>query len=63
VTRGAGFGLLADIVLGIVGAFIGGRLFRLLGFAAGHGWIGSIVTAFVGAVAVLLVVRLFSRDG
>ncbi len=62
VTRGAGFGVLADIVLGIVGAYVGGRLFDLLGMAPSRGFIGSIVTAFVGSVVILFVVRLFARD-
>ncbi len=62
VTRGAGFGVLADILLGIVGAVIGGHLFGLFGISAGTGWIGSIFTAFVGAVVLLWVVRLVSRN-
>jgi len=62
VIRGAGFGLLADILLGIVGAVIGGHLFGLFGVSAGSGWIGSIFTAFVGAVVLLLLVRLISRN-
>jgi uncharacterized membrane protein YeaQ/YmgE (transglycosylase-associated protein family) len=62
VMRGAGFGVLIDIVLGIVGAFVGGHLFGLLGMPPSDGLIGSIVTAFVGSVVVLVVVRLFSSD-
>ena len=58
--RGGGFGLLGDIVVGIIGAVVGGFLFGLLGITAG-GLIGSIVTATVGAVVVLLLVRLIKQ--
>jgi uncharacterized membrane protein YeaQ/YmgE (transglycosylase-associated protein family) len=56
LTRGAGYGVVGDIVIGVIGAFVGGFLFRLLGLAAG-GTIGSIVMATVGAVVLVLVVR------
>ncbi|MCF7979558.1 MAG: GlsB/YeaQ/YmgE family stress response membrane protein [Chromatiaceae bacterium] len=58
--KGGGFGLLVDIVLGIVGAVVGGFLFGLLGISA-NGLIGSIITATVGAMVLLLVVRLFKK--
>jgi len=57
--KGSGFGLLGDIVLGIVGAFVGGWSFRELGWHAPfEGLPGVIAVAFVGAVLVLLVLRL-----
>lgn len=55
-----GEGLLLDLVIGIVGAIVGGWLFGVLGIFA-SGWIGSLVTATVGAVVFLLVVRLIRR--
>ncbi|MCF7983808.1 MAG: GlsB/YeaQ/YmgE family stress response membrane protein [Thiohalocapsa sp.] len=55
--KGGGFGLLIDIVLGVVGAVVGGFLFGLLGISA-NGLIGSIITATVGAVVLLSVARL-----
>jgi uncharacterized membrane protein YeaQ/YmgE (transglycosylase-associated protein family) len=59
LVRGSGYGLLGDIVLGIVGAFVGGWLFRELGWHAPFAGIaGVILVAFVGAVLVLLVFRL-----
>ncbi len=58
--KGGGFGLLIDIVLGVVGAVVGGFLFGLLGLSA-NGLIGSIITATVGAVVLLLVARLFKK--
>jgi uncharacterized membrane protein YeaQ/YmgE (transglycosylase-associated protein family) len=58
--KGGGFGLLGDIVVGVIGAFIGGYLFGLLGVQAG-GLIGAIITATVGAVALIFVVRLLKK--
>lgn len=61
IMRGGGFGLLGDIVVGIVGSVVGGYLFGLLGISAGGGLVGSIVTATVGAMALLYVIRLIKR--
>jgi uncharacterized membrane protein YeaQ/YmgE (transglycosylase-associated protein family) len=62
VTRGRGFGCLADIVIGLVGAVIGGWVFSRLGISA-WGFIGSLAAATVGAVLLVAVARLFSgRD-
>lgn len=57
--KGNGFGLFGDIIVGVIGAFIGGYLFRAVGVELG-GLIGSLVVAFVGAVLLLFVVRLFT---
>jgi uncharacterized membrane protein YeaQ/YmgE (transglycosylase-associated protein family) len=48
-------GLLEAIVVGILGAFIGGWLFGVLGVFPGGGIVGSILTAFVGALILLLI--------
>ena len=55
IMRGGGFGILANIGVGIVGAVIGGFRFSLLGLQAG-GFIGSLVTATVGAVLLLWII-------
>ncbi|MGR2739014.1 GlsB/YeaQ/YmgE family stress response membrane protein [Billgrantia sp. Q4P2] len=55
IMRGGGFGILPNIGVGIVGAVIGGFLFRLLGLQAG-GFVGSLVTATVGAVLLLWII-------
>jgi uncharacterized membrane protein YeaQ/YmgE (transglycosylase-associated protein family) len=60
ILKGGGFGLLVNIVVGILGAIVGGFVFGLLGISAG-GIIGSIITATVGAVLLLLIVRLFKK--
>lgn len=57
-----GYGLLADIVIGIVGAFLGGMLFRAAGWSAPFdGLAGTIFVAFIGAVVLLLILHLFNR--
>jgi uncharacterized membrane protein YeaQ/YmgE (transglycosylase-associated protein family) len=60
VIRGGGYGVVGDMIVGVIGAFIGGWLFSLLGIAAG-GLIGSIITAFVGAVVLILILRAIRR--
>jgi uncharacterized membrane protein YeaQ/YmgE (transglycosylase-associated protein family) len=57
-----GYGLLADIIIGIVGAFVGGWLFRQLGWHSPFGGLaGTIFVAFIGAVVLLLILRLIRR--
>ena len=53
--KGRGFGLLGNMVVGVLGAVAGGFLFGLFGLQA-HGFIGSLVTALVGAVVLLFVI-------
>jgi uncharacterized membrane protein YeaQ/YmgE (transglycosylase-associated protein family) len=61
VVRGGGMGLLGDIVVGIVGAFIGSWLLVRLGVHVGVGIVGAIVTSAIGAILLLLVIRLIRR--
>ena len=58
--RGKGYGLIGDLVIGIVGAFLGGWIFGLLNISAG-GLIGLLFTAFVGAVVLIWLLRLARR--
>ena len=59
---GSGFGLVGDIVIGIVGAFVGGLLFRSAGWHAPFGGLaGTIFVALIGAVILLLILRLIRR--
>ena len=51
-------GLLMNIVVGVVGAFVGGGLFGVLGISPDGGFVGSLVTATVGAVVLLYGVKL-----
>jgi uncharacterized membrane protein YeaQ/YmgE (transglycosylase-associated protein family) len=63
IVQGTGFGLIGDIVIGIVGAFIASWLFPQLGIRLGAGIVSSIVAATIGAVLLLLIVRLVRRGG
>src|SRR6516164_7191993 len=61
VVAGRGFGCFADIVVGIAGAIIGGFLLSALFGASGTvGFLGSIIVAFIGAAALLAVLKLVS---
>lgn len=60
IMKGRGFGLLGNIVVGIVGSVLGGFLFRAVGLQA-FGFIGSLITATVGAVVLLYLVNLLKR--
>lgn len=66
VALGHGLGLFGDIVVGIIGAFVGGFLagvFHINVQVIGHPIISEMVVAFAGAVILLLVVRLFAGGG
>src|SRR5947209_7997417 len=61
IVRGFGFGLIWNIVIGIVGAFIGVWLLTQLGFIPFSGFVGSIVNAVIGAVVLLVIVGFIKR--
>ena len=58
VMEGGGFGLVGDLVVGLIGAFIGDWLLPQLGVHLGTGIIPLIINAFIGAVVLLLILRL-----
>lgn len=60
IVAGGGFGLVGDIVIGIIGAFIGDWLLPRLGVHLGTGLVFLIVNAAIGAIVLLLILRLFS---
>ena len=53
-------GIILNVVVGIIGGFLGGILLPMVGLSFG-GTIGFLITAFIGAVVLLLIVNLFSR--
>jgi uncharacterized membrane protein YeaQ/YmgE (transglycosylase-associated protein family) len=65
VVKGRGFGLVGDIIIGIVGALIGGWLLPRLGIRISAGInnveIGQFIEAFIGAVILLIILRLVRR--
>jgi uncharacterized membrane protein YeaQ/YmgE (transglycosylase-associated protein family) len=62
IMKGAGYGVLMDIVIGIAGAIIGGFLMRTLGFVGQGGMIYTILVAIGGAVILTAVVRFFVKN-
>ena len=64
VMGGTGLGIIGDIIIGILGAFVGGWLFKTLGVTSPFGGLGgTIFVAFIGAVVLLFIIRLVRRPG
>jgi uncharacterized membrane protein YeaQ/YmgE (transglycosylase-associated protein family) len=61
--RGTGFGIIGDLIVEILGAFIGSWLLPQLGIHLGTGVVSAIVNATIGAILLLLAVRLFQGGG
>ena len=61
VMKGGGFGVLGDIVVSVIGALLGGFLFRTFGVSAGGGLLGSLIVATIGAIVLLFVLRLVKK--
>jgi uncharacterized membrane protein YeaQ/YmgE (transglycosylase-associated protein family) len=63
IVQGTGLGLIGDMVIGVVGAFIGDWLLPRLGIHLGVGIISAIINATIGAVVLLLIIRLVRGGG
>ena len=61
IMKGGGFGLLWNIIIGIVGGVVGGWLFNVLDISLASGILGSLITSVIGAVVVLFVAGLFKK--
>ena len=61
IMKGSGYGVAVDILLGIVGAFVGSRVLGLLGIYTSGGLIPSILVAILGAVILVALVRILRR--
>ncbi|MEI8152404.1 MAG: GlsB/YeaQ/YmgE family stress response membrane protein [Hyphomicrobiales bacterium] len=61
IVRGMGFGLIGNVVVGIVGAFIAGWLLPQIGIVIGGVMIASIINATIGAVVLLVILGLIKR--
>jgi uncharacterized membrane protein YeaQ/YmgE (transglycosylase-associated protein family) len=59
--KGGGYGLVVDIILGLLGGVLGGWIFEKLGVSTGGGMIGSIIVAFIGAVILIGITRVLKR--
>jgi uncharacterized membrane protein YeaQ/YmgE (transglycosylase-associated protein family) len=58
--RGAGFGMIGDLIVGIIGAFLGGFLASVLGFGGSAGFLGTILVSVIGAVVLLFILHAVS---
>jgi uncharacterized membrane protein YeaQ/YmgE (transglycosylase-associated protein family) len=63
IVQGTGFGIIGDLIIGIVGAFIGSWLLPQLGIHLGSGIIAAIINATIGALILLLIIRLVRGGG
>ena len=63
VMRGGGFGLIGDLIIGLIGAFIGDWLIPRLHIEVGTGVVALIFNAFIGAIVLLLIVRIIGGRG
>ncbi len=63
IVKGYGLGLIGNIVVGVIGSFIGGWLFAHFHIMTTGGLLGSLIGATVGAVVLLLLIRLVRRAG
>ncbi|MBN9008202.1 MAG: GlsB/YeaQ/YmgE family stress response membrane protein [Rhizobiales bacterium] len=61
IVKGAGFGLIGNIIVGIVGAVVAGWLLPRLGILIGGGFIAEVINAAIGAVIVLVILSLIRR--
>ncbi len=63
IVQGAGFGLVGDLIVGVIGAFIASLLFPRLGFHLGTGIVSEIIYSAIGAIVLLIILRLVRRSG
>ena len=56
IMKGSGLGLIGNLIVGVVGSFIGGWLLGELGFSVGTGLVANLITATIGAVVLLFIV-------
>ena len=63
IVRGTGFGIIGDILVGIAGALLASLLFPRLGIHLGSGLVSEIIYSAIGAIILLLIVRLVRTGG
>ena len=61
LTKGRGFGVLGNMIVGVVGAVIGGHIFQFVGVSVGGGFVSSLVTSLVGALVLLFLINLIRK--
>ena len=61
IMKGGGFGVIGNIIVGVLGAFAGTYLFDALGISIAGGLVGSLITAIIGAVVIVFIVGLIKK--
>lgn len=61
IVKGGGFGLIGDIIVGILGGLVGGWLAGLLGIGSNGSLLGSLIIATAGAIVLILLVRMIKK--
>ncbi len=61
IMKGKGFGIIGNIIVGILGAVVGGWLFRFFNTVMTNTTLGSLLTAVIGAVVLLFIIGLFKK--
>jgi uncharacterized membrane protein YeaQ/YmgE (transglycosylase-associated protein family) len=61
VTKGNGFGIIVNLLVGVGGAILGGWLFGQLEISIGTGLLSTIITAFIGAIVLLFIINLLKK--
>ncbi len=61
IYKGSGLGIIGNIIIGIVGSFVGSWLLGKLGVNLGSGWIGAILTGAIGAIIILFLFNLIFK--
>ena len=59
--KGGGYGIIGDIIVGVLGSLVGGYLFKTLGVSLGGGLAANLIVATVGAVVLILFLRVLKR--
>ncbi|XDD42831.1 GlsB/YeaQ/YmgE family stress response membrane protein [Leptospira sp. WS60.C2] len=60
ILRGKGFGIIANLVIGVVGSFLGGIVFGILGFRS-YGLIAELIVAVVGAILLIFIAGMIKK--
>lgn len=63
IVKGTGFGIVGDLIVGILGAYVGSWLIPQLGIHLGTGFLSAIINATIGALILLFVIRLVRGGG
>jgi len=61
IYKGSGLGIIGNIVVGIIGSFLGYWVLGKLGVSLGTGWLGAIITGAIGAILILFILNLIFK--